>query len=215
MAMFLFFSALSFLQFTQADYTTTIDPTQTWGTWQGWGTSLAWWANVFGDRDDLADAVFSMNLEVSVNNATLPGLGMNIARYNAGASSSVQIGSEKMVSSPSCPSWKHIEGFWLNWDSANASSPSWDWNRDANQVAMLQKAKKRAGSTFVAELFSNSPMWWMCLNHNPSGSATGSENNLQVLCPFIPLVHTNCNLLCLSLVLELQSACCLSCCDCC
>jgi galactan endo-1,6-beta-galactosidase len=30
----------------------------------------------------------------------------------------------------------------------------------------------------MAELFANSPMWWMCLNHNPSG-ASGGGNNLQ------------------------------------
>ncbi|KAM6485314.1 glycoside hydrolase superfamily [Trichoderma sp. SZMC 28011] len=40
---------------------------------------------------------------------------------------------------------------------------------------MLQKAKANGANIF--ELFSNSPMWWMCLNHNPSGS--GSSDNLQ------------------------------------
>jgi O-glycosyl hydrolase len=30
----------------------------------------------------------------------------------------------------------------------------------------------------ISELFANSPMWWMCLNHNPSGAA-GGGNNLQ------------------------------------
>jgi len=42
---------------------------------------------------------------------------------------------------------------------------------------MLQKAKARGANLF--ELFSNSPMWWMCVNHNPSGSTTGITNNLQ------------------------------------
>jgi len=39
----------------RADYTTTVQPTTSYGVWDGWGCSLAWWANVFGTRDDLAD----------------------------------------------------------------------------------------------------------------------------------------------------------------
>eukprot|EP00966_Prymnesium_polylepis_P092212 2135041-Prymnesium_polylepis.1 len=31
----------------------------------------------------------------------------------------------------------------------------------------------------VSELFSNSPVWWMCTNHNPSGSTDGASDNLQ------------------------------------
>jgi galactan endo-1,6-beta-galactosidase len=31
----------------------------------------------------------------------------------------------------------------------------------------------------IFELFSNSPMWWMCNNYNPSGSDAGSSDNLQ------------------------------------
>lgn len=42
-------------------YTVSPDPSETFGTWEGWGTSLAWWANVFGDRDDLADAIFTLD----------------------------------------------------------------------------------------------------------------------------------------------------------
>ncbi len=42
---------------------------------------------------------------------------------------------------------------------------------------MLSLAKARGADRF--ELFSNSPMWWMCTNHNPSGAASGSSDNLQ------------------------------------
>jgi len=72
-----------------------VDPSQRWGVWQGWGTSLAWWANCYGSRDDLADIFFTMNnvsyngdAQGSSNNdntsTVLPGLGLNIARYNLG-----------------------------------------------------------------------------------------------------------------------------------
>src|SRR5215510_375126 len=68
----------------RADLTVVVDPTADFGRWEGWGTSLAWWANVFGDRDDLADLFFTTGT-VSYSGASLPGLGLNIARYNLGA----------------------------------------------------------------------------------------------------------------------------------
>ncbi|HEU5109054.1 MAG TPA: hypothetical protein VFT95_10945, partial [Micromonosporaceae bacterium] len=43
----------------RADQTVLVDPVADFGRWEGWGTSLAWWANVFGDRDDLADLWFT------------------------------------------------------------------------------------------------------------------------------------------------------------
>jgi galactan endo-1,6-beta-galactosidase len=42
---------------------------------------------------------------------------------------------------------------------------------------MLTKAKSKGVDKF--ELFSNSPMWWMCTNHNPSGNNAGGSDNLQ------------------------------------
>ncbi|WP_260416725.1 glycoside hydrolase [Paractinoplanes abujensis] len=35
---------------------------------------------------------------------------------------------------------------------------------------------KAAQRGAITELFANSPMWWMCLNHNPSGAADGGLN---------------------------------------
>src|SRR4051794_22842883 len=67
----------------RADYSTTVRPGTTWGTWDGWGASLCWWANVFGTRSDMADVLFTTNY-TSFNGQLLPGLGLNIARYNAG-----------------------------------------------------------------------------------------------------------------------------------
>jgi galactan endo-1,6-beta-galactosidase len=158
-----------------ADYTTTINPGTGWGTWEGWGTSLAWWAGVFGNRDDLADALFTTN-SVPFGGASLPGLGLNIVRYNAGASSWNSIGGQSMVASPHIPRFKQMEGYWLDWQSSDPGSASWNWSVDAAQRSMVGKARDRGANLF--ELFSNSPMWWMCNNHNPSGAADGS-NNLQ------------------------------------
>jgi galactan endo-1,6-beta-galactosidase len=158
-----------------ADATIGVDPAANQGTWEGWGTSLAWWANVFGDRDDFADLFFTTGT-VTYNGVALPGLGMNIARYNLGASSWNAVNGERMVASPNIPRFKQIEGFWQDWNNEDPASAAWNWNADAKQRAALVKATQRGA---MSELFANSPMWWMCNNHNPSGAANAADTNLQ------------------------------------
>ncbi|OAQ60917.1 endo-beta-1,6-galactanase [Pochonia chlamydosporia 170] len=153
-----------------ADTTVTIAMTSNWGTWDGWGTSLAWSGKRFGNRNDLADILFTRN-DTQLNGQTLPGMGLNIARYNAGACSWNKLSWDNdatMVESPNIDHSWQMEGYWLDGISGDPATVSWNWSVDANQRAMLQKAKARGADRF--ELFSNSPMWWMCSNHNPSGS---------------------------------------------
>lgn len=163
-----------------ADTTTMIDAKSNRGTWEGWGTSLAWWAKRFGTRDDLADIFFTTKT-TSFAGQSVPGLGFNIARHNAGACSWNSINGEAMVVSKKMMKSRQIEGHWINWDNTDPKSSSWTWSVDANQRTMLQKARDRGANRL--ELFSNSPMWWMTSNHNPSGSDSGGENiqswNLQ------------------------------------
>lgn len=161
---------------TAADETTTINSSTDWGTWEGWGVSLAWWAKAFGTNDDLADIFFSTEM-VSWDSQSLPGLGLNIVRYNAGACSWNTYDGDTMVVSPDIISSRQMDGYWLNWASTDSSSSSWSWDVDSNQRAMLLKAKDNGADIF--ELFSNSPMWWMCYNLNPSGSDNGSSDNLE------------------------------------
>ncbi|MFG2354087.1 beta-1,6-galactanase [Streptomyces sp. NPDC048521] len=158
----------------RADATATVTPTTTYGTWEGWGTSLAWWANVFGGREDFADIFFTTKT-TAYSGIQLPGLGLNIARYNLGACSWNSVNGESMAASPEIPAYKQIEGYWQDWMNEDPASSSWTWTADATQRAMLLKAVRRGATT---ELFANSPMWWMCVNHNPSGAADGG-NNLQ------------------------------------
>jgi galactan endo-1,6-beta-galactosidase len=158
----------------RADATISVTPGADFGAWEGWGTSLCWWANLFGSRDDFADLFFTTK-SVTYNGVSLPGLGLNIARYNLGACSWNAVNGESMVASPNIPRYKQIEGFWQNWTNTDPASSAWNWNADANQRAALVKATARGA---ISELFANSPMWWMCLNHNPSG-ASGGGNNLQ------------------------------------
>ncbi|MFD5596133.1 beta-1,6-galactanase [Streptomyces griseorubiginosus] len=158
----------------RADATIAVSPGTSYGTWEGWGTSLAWWANVFGARDDFADLFFTTK-STTYNGTSLPGLGLNIARYNLGACSWNTVGGESMVASANIPAFKQIEGYWQDWNNEDPTSSAWKWTADANQRAMLVKATSRGATS---ELFANSPMWWMCQNHNPSG-ASGGGNNLQ------------------------------------
>jgi galactan endo-1,6-beta-galactosidase len=160
----------------RADFTTTPDPETDWGAWEGWGTSLSWWGNVFGDRDDVADALFTTG-DVTIAGASVPGLGMTIVRYNAGACTAQPVaGGATMVASPNIPAFKQMQGYWLNWNSSDPASASWNWYADSNQRNALWRARDRGVTNF--ELFSVSPMWWMCYNSNPSGAANGG-NNLQ------------------------------------
>ncbi|KAJ5083733.1 glycoside hydrolase superfamily [Penicillium angulare] len=164
------------LPFTYADQTTKFTTDLQSETWNGWGVSLAWWANIFGDREDLADVVFTRDSTYwSPNSTTLPGLGLNILRYNAGACSWNKINDTvKMVASANIPAAKQIEGYWLDGLSTDPTSSSWNWTVDANQRTMMLNAQTRGADTF--ELFSNSPMWWQLSNLNPSGASGGGIN---------------------------------------
>jgi galactan endo-1,6-beta-galactosidase len=161
---------------SQAQYTVTVDPNTTWGVWDGWGCSLAWWASAFGTRDDLANIVFTTNY-TPLNGQNLPGLGLNIARYNAGACLTNGIDGSVMEVSSNIPPTHQMQGYWINWFSSDPASSSWNWSADANQRSMLLKAQSRGAN--LLELFSDSPVWWMCYNHNPSGADDGVDDNLQ------------------------------------
>ncbi|RYD65147.1 MAG: hypothetical protein EOP83_08005 [Verrucomicrobiaceae bacterium] len=153
-----------------------LDPAARQGTWDGWGASLCWWAAVFGDRTDLADAMFTTK-EVQIEGEQLPGLGLNIVRYNAGACGWRKIGEREMKKSKIIHRYRQMEGFWLDNLSSDPTSDSWDWSVDAKQRNMLKLAKERGVTHF--ELFSNSPMWWMTRNDNPSGGPKPSDDNLS------------------------------------
>lgn len=158
-----------------ASYTAKVDASRAY-RWQGWGASLSWWANVFGTNDTLAD-VFYTTRSVAYQGRTLPGLGLNVVRYNLGANMSQPVypGGPSQAVSPNTPAYKKIEGYWVNWLSGNPDNPkSWDWSGDSVQRAMAEKARDRGADIF--QVFSCSPIWWMCANHNPCGAADGGDN---------------------------------------
>ncbi|KAG3121061.1 hypothetical protein PI124_g62 [Phytophthora idaei] len=164
-------------------YRISITTTPILESWEGWGTSLSWWANVFGDREDIADVFFSNLSSVSIDGAAkdIPALDFNIARYNIGGSGNNVIddsGTEiAMKSSEKMPAFKAIESFWLDWTSTDPASKSWNWDADANQRAMLGLASKRGADVF--EAYSNSPPRWMTNNRATAGGDDGATENLK------------------------------------
>jgi galactan endo-1,6-beta-galactosidase len=146
-----------------ASYWTIVNPKRKWQIWDGWGASLAWWANAFGGgrkADALADILFTRK-RVKYDGKTVPGLDMNIVRYNAGGC------GKGMAPSPQMPKYKAVEGF-------QTDAGSWDWSKDKNQRKMLQLAKARGADRF--ELFANSPMWWMLEDEDTTGADDGKPN---------------------------------------
>jgi galactan endo-1,6-beta-galactosidase len=157
--------------------TVKIDPNVSYGTWRGWGCSLAWWAQALGDREDLATAIFTRQT-VTIAGTPVPGLNLNFARYNPGACSwNTLADGRHMAVSPNIGRSRQMDSFWIDPASSDPTSAAWNWSVDANQRNMLKLAKKMGVDTF--QLFSNSPVWWMCLNLNPSGSPTGRTDNIN------------------------------------
>lgn len=161
-----------------ADYTLTVNKNDNRGIWEGWGGSLAWFGKGVGGsahQNTYADLLFTLN-DVSFSGTTLPGLGLNIARYNIGGGG---IPGENidgtMEQRPSDMPWyKDIDGFWKDWKSLDVSSSSWDWSRDANQRNFMLAARDR-GAKF--EFFANAPMWWMTWEKSSAGGALQSWNH--------------------------------------
>lgn len=136
-------------------YTVKVDPGVSYQTIEGWGTSLAWWANVVGGwstskRNEIIDSLFD----------PAGGLGLNIVRYNIGGGENPANQSPYRVGAI-MPSFQPTEG-------------TWDWNADANQRYVLQRAKSLGANIF--EAFENAPPYWMTLNQCSAGASNGGNN---------------------------------------
>ncbi|MFZ4508944.1 MAG: glycoside hydrolase [Fimbriimonas sp.] len=155
----------------RADYTITVNKAQNRGTWQGFGASLCWWGNGVGGssyQNTYADLVFTTRT-VRLLGSNVPGLGLNIARYNVGGGGiKGDIPGVPENVPASLPWYKDIDGYWLNWYSTDPASSSWNWFRDSNQRNMMWAARDRGA---IIDFFANAPMWWMT---NENSSAGGS-----------------------------------------
>jgi galactan endo-1,6-beta-galactosidase len=166
---------------TGPGYTMTVTPGVARGVWEGFGASLAWWAHGVGESSHearYADLFFTES-HVPVLGQSLPGLGLNIVRYNVGGGGRPGDIPDLVENVPGdFPWYKDIDGFAVDWSNLDdPASPSWDFTRDARQRSVLRAALAR-GVTHV-ELFANAPMWWMTEQKSSAGGTLQSWNRVD------------------------------------
>lgn len=151
---------------THSSISISVDRSHDLGTWEGWGSSLAWWGRAVGgtqNADSYADLIYTTK-----ETDGLPGIGLNIVRYNVGGGGINQPQENKGQKLQ----WQmDIHGYWTDPDIR--APEKWNWSVDDNQRAMMQKARDRGANIF--EMFSDSPMWWMNANHSTAGSDAGGD----------------------------------------
>src|SRR5436305_3504390 len=146
----------------------------------GWGTSLAWWANVIGagggwqpgDRDQVLRSLFGDPNHVGVTIAQQPidPLGLNILRYNIGASPPAGAMSDLPAN---CRDFR--PGAAVPSPVAAPDAPL-DLENDARQIDVLREARKLIDASNAPneltylEAFANSPPWWLVDDHCPAGT---------------------------------------------
>ncbi|MDH4390827.1 MAG: RICIN domain-containing protein [Aquabacterium sp.] len=160
----------------QTTSTVRIDPSDRRATWEGFGAGLSWWAHAAGGTPYQAtytNMFFGMapvEFRTPTRTFTALGLGLNLVRYNVG-------GGGLPGDSPSGyrdqrpplnvqPWHKDIDGYWRDWFSADPTSPSWDWTRDARQRAVLDTLRTQG---VTVEFVSHAPMWWMMDSRSSAG----------------------------------------------
>ena len=151
---------------------------------QGWGTSLAWWANVVGgwqSSKQIVDALFGLPDHEHPDR-----LGLNVIRYNIGASPvrwcdvdqpagcagepsrEGRFPMADLSRVPACGTFgpgKAIPAL------ADAPDEQPEIGRDRNQLGVLRAALSRQSrGSFVLEAFANSPPWWLTVSRCPQGN---------------------------------------------
>jgi hypothetical protein len=163
---------------------------------QGWGTSLAWWANVVGgwrSANQIDDALFGLPDREHPDR-----LGLNVLRYNIGASPVLWCGPDAQPAGcaaepspqrnlpvadlgrvPQCRTFGAGRAIPTPVDGPGTRP---ELANDPNQVAVLRAALTRQPrGAFVLEAFANSAPWWMTVSGCPQGNpdATDARDNLS------------------------------------
>ncbi|KAJ7827535.1 hypothetical protein B0H14DRAFT_2814676 [Mycena olivaceomarginata] len=137
--------------------TTTINPTANFGTWEGWAPPC-----VVG-KGSVSTSYATMR-GASSTNKDPDGATMVVSRTSKHRGRLTPSGSTWTSTDPKLDQLRNMMRYDLRSDKfCYSSHPSLAIARGANLV----------------ELFSNSPVWWMCYNLNPSGSTDGSSDNLE------------------------------------
>ncbi|KAI8842985.1 glycoside hydrolase superfamily [Chytridium lagenaria] len=139
--------------------------------WEGFGTSLCWWGMGVGKSHHeglFSNLIFSMDSVQLPDGRIVPGLGLQILRYNLGGfgRKGDKVLGEEPVESVAFVPWHHrLEGFVVRDEKDPLGK--WDWSRDDNQRSMLAAATKLG--VLKVELFANAPMWFMTHEKNSAG----------------------------------------------
>jgi O-glycosyl hydrolase len=161
-----------------------IDPTIQYQTFKGWGTSLAWWAEVVGGwgsgnpdhgaslRAPLENALFTLAGN-QVNGNNIPGLGLNVVRYNFGGVSP----------NTQCPNTWRPGGKVPS--TILSLGGQWTPSADQAQIDVLQEVQNLETQNNTApsifEGFANSAPDWLLSNNCSQGSTPNNGkigNNL-------------------------------------
>jgi hypothetical protein len=143
---------------------------------EGWGVSLAWWAEVVGrwtsaQRDRVLGLLFGDPGTPLVTAGGVRPLGLNVVRYNFGASAVDGMGCKKVAFRPG--------GAVPSVIPASGARP--DLSLDRAQIEVLRASlaliHARQGVRARLEAFANSPPWWLLDNRCPQGA--GEANVLQ------------------------------------
>jgi O-glycosyl hydrolase len=146
-----------------------VDPSVQYQTIQGWGTSLAWWAEAAGgwsraNLTTLDNALFTLSPGGQ-------GLGLNVVRYDIGATTPGDLCAGTMRVGAAVPSFDNVS------DTASTGglpATSYDWTRDPTQVQVLQDAQHDGANVFAAAAYSAPAS--MTKNNCSGGSTDGSDN---------------------------------------
>lgn len=161
----------------QADYTVQPDPSDSRGVWEGFGAGLSWWANAVGNSpyESTYTNLFFGTASVQFMGASVPGLGLNLVRYNIGGGGLASDSPSGVKDQrPTIQPWyKDMDGFWRDWFSTDPESASYDWTRDARQRAVLSSLRERG---VTVEFVSHAPMWWMMDSRSSAGGQLQTWN---------------------------------------
>lgn len=97
-----------------AGYTMTVHPNEKRGIWEGWGCSFAWWAHAVGGRKhgELYADLFFTDKTVPFLDKQLPGLNLNIIRYNVGGGGRRESYGDALEQVPDILPWhRDIDGY--------------------------------------------------------------------------------------------------------
>ena len=136
---------------------------------EGWGTSLCWWANRIGYSDELSEMAARAFFDEK------DGLGMNIVRFNiGGGDDSTHHHITRTDSAMECYAVNPVYD-----EAAGTYQWEWDWEKDAAQRNVLEKAIRQTDDRLIVELFSNSPPYFMTVSGCTSGNTNPNQDNLK------------------------------------